>query len=79
MDFDDEASVQSTSADEFVAELLPIIQAIRSTGAATLREMASALNQRGIRSARGGQWHVSSILNVLARARAIESGEMLPS
>src|ERR1700755_2732892 len=31
-------SVQAASADEFVAGLLPIIQAIRSTGAVTLRE-----------------------------------------
>jgi DNA invertase Pin-like site-specific DNA recombinase len=45
--------VQTAAADEFVAGLLPIIQAIRSTGAVTLREMASALNQRGIRSAPG--------------------------
>jgi DNA invertase Pin-like site-specific DNA recombinase len=60
--------VQIAAADEFVAGLLPIIQAIRNTGAVTLREMASALNQRGIRSARGGKWHVSSVLNLLARS-----------
>jgi DNA invertase Pin-like site-specific DNA recombinase len=64
-------SVQSATADEFVAALLPIIRAIRSTGAVTLRDMASALNQRGIRSARGGKWHVSSVLNLLARSSAV--------
>lgn len=65
--------VQTTAADEFVTGLLPIIQAIRSTGAITLRDMTAALNQRGIRSARGGRWHVSSVKNLLARASAVPS------
>jgi DNA invertase Pin-like site-specific DNA recombinase len=64
-------SVQTAAANEFVAGLMPIIQAIRGTGATTLREMSDALNQRGIRSARGGKWHVSSVMNVLARAREL--------
>jgi hypothetical protein len=54
--------------------LLPIVQAIRLTGATTLREIALALNQRGIRSARGGAWHVSSVLNLLNRAQVLHSG-----
>ena len=62
-------SVQTATADEFVAGLMPLIQAIRSTGATSLRAMTDALNQRGIRSARGGRWHISSVMNVLARAR----------
>ena len=43
--------------------------AIRNTGAITLEAMTQALNQRGIRSARGGKWHVSSVANLLARAQ----------
>jgi hypothetical protein len=35
--------------------------------------MTAALNQRGIRSARGGRWHVSSVMNLLARASAVPS------
>jgi len=68
---------QTNAADEFVAGLMPILQAIRSTGAVTLREMADALNHRGIRSARGGKWHVSSVLNLLARASGISSSAAL--
>jgi DNA invertase Pin-like site-specific DNA recombinase len=64
-------SVQTAAADDFVAGLLPIIQAIRSTGAVTLHDMTDALNQRGIRSARGGKWHVSSVKNLLARSNVI--------
>src|SRR5262245_36655986 len=40
---------------------MPVIQAIRGTGATTLEAMSKVLNQRGIRSARGGQWRASSV------------------
>ena len=70
-------SVQTAAADEFVASLLPIVQAIRSAGAVTLRDMTTALNQRGIRSARGGRWHVSSVKNLLARASEMPSSAAL--
>jgi DNA invertase Pin-like site-specific DNA recombinase len=59
---------QTTAADEFVAGLMPVVEAIRSTGSTTLEAITQALNQRGIRSARGGKWHVSSVSNLLVRA-----------
>ena len=31
---------------------------------------ADALNARGIRTARGGRWHVSTVQNLLVRAKA---------
>jgi hypothetical protein len=40
------SDAQTATADEFVARLLSIIQAIRAR--VTLRDMASPLNQRGI-------------------------------
>jgi len=46
-----------------------VVEAIRKTGATTLEAMSSALNQRGIKSARGSQWHVSSVSNLLKRAQ----------
>jgi hypothetical protein len=45
---------------EFAAGLLPIVNAIRATGATTLEAITRALNDRGVRSARGATWHVSS-------------------
>jgi DNA invertase Pin-like site-specific DNA recombinase len=63
-------SVQTATAEEFVAGLMPVISAIRSTGANTLEAISCALNQRGIRSARGGKWHVSSVRNLLGRDTA---------
>jgi DNA invertase Pin-like site-specific DNA recombinase len=59
---------QITAADQFAASLLPVVLAIRNAGATTLAAMTSALNERGIRPARGRQWHVSSVMNLLARA-----------
>jgi hypothetical protein len=61
-------TVQVTAADAFVAGLMPVIDGIRKTGATTLEAMTQALNQRGIRSARGGRWYASSVSNFLARS-----------
>ena len=59
---------QRATADRFAADLLPVIAAIRSTGAKSLEAITVALNQRGIRAARGGKWRASSVASVLARA-----------
>ena len=63
------AGPRRSSADEFVSGLLPVVHAIRQTGAQTLEAMSQALNQRGIRTARGGKWHASSVANLFVRAR----------
>jgi hypothetical protein len=55
------------AADAFVSALLPVVLAIRQTGAKTLEAMSQALNERGIRTARGGAWRASSV--AIARAR----------
>jgi DNA invertase Pin-like site-specific DNA recombinase len=56
------------AADNHAANVLPIIREIRKAGATTLREIADALNARGVSTARGGRWHASSVSNVLQRA-----------
>ena len=55
-------------ADRYAASVLPIIREAQKAGATTLREIAEALNARGIATARGGQWHATSVSNVLSRA-----------
>jgi DNA invertase Pin-like site-specific DNA recombinase len=55
-------------ADRFAANVLPIIREAQRAGAATLREIASALNARGVATARGGQWYAKSVANILERA-----------
>jgi DNA invertase Pin-like site-specific DNA recombinase len=58
----------SAEADRFAANVLPIIREAQRAGATTLREIAAALNARGVATARGGQWHAKSVSNVLERA-----------
>ena len=55
-------------ADRFAANVLPIIREAQKAGARTLRELADALNARGITTARGGQWYAQTVANILERA-----------
>jgi len=57
-----------SEADRYAANVLPIIREAQKAGARTLREIAEALNARGVATARGGQWHAKSVANILARA-----------
>ena len=56
------------NAERFAANVLPIILEVQRAGAGTLREVADALNARGIATARGGRWYAMTVSNVLARA-----------
>jgi hypothetical protein len=55
-------------ADRFAANVVPIIREAQKAGARTLRELADALNARGITTARGGQWYAQTVANILERA-----------
>ena len=63
------ASANKAGAETFAANVLPVVRQIQSSGATTLRAVAEAMNARGIRTARGGAWHDSTVRNLLARAR----------
>lgn len=54
-------------ADQHVANVRPIIDQLRAAGLSTLRDIAAALNARGIATARGGQWYASSVRRLLGR------------
>jgi hypothetical protein len=47
--------------------VLPIIRQVEAAGAKGSRAIAAAPNARGVRTARGGEWHSSTVANVLAR------------
>lgn len=55
------------NAEEFAINLLPIVREIQWAGHTTLREVAMKLNERRVRTARGGQWGASSVRNLLLR------------
>jgi DNA invertase Pin-like site-specific DNA recombinase len=61
-------AIQVLTAEEFAKNIFPMIRAIQASGAASFAAIADELNERGVKSARGRRWHVSSVANVLARA-----------
>src|ERR1700687_143064 len=58
----------TVEAERFAANVLPLIREAQKARATTLREIAAALNARGIATARGGQWHAKSVSNILERS-----------
>lgn len=60
------AQTRSRMAVQGRENVRPIIDAIRASGLSTLREIASALNARGIKTARGGEWHPTSVARMMA-------------
>jgi len=56
-----------SNADKQAATVLPIIRAAQKAGATTLREIAEALNARGVHTARGGKWYATSVKNIIER------------
>lgn len=65
----------SNNADAHAADLAPLISEIRVAGHTSLRSMAVELTRRGMLTRRGGQWHVSTVRNLLARLGAHEHGK----
>ena len=54
-------------ADHHAQDLAPIIADIQSAGMTSLAVIAAELNARHIQTRRGGQWHPSSVRNLLSR------------
>jgi DNA invertase Pin-like site-specific DNA recombinase len=61
------SAANRNAADAFAANVLPVVDQLRAAGVTTVRGIAEALNVRGIRTARGGEWHHSTVRNLLAR------------
>jgi len=59
-------ATRTGKADTFAANVLPLIERLQA-GGASLRSIAADLNERGVRTARGGLWHAATVRNVLAR------------
>ena len=61
-------AAQKARADQFAANVRPVIAEIQAAGIRTQQGIAAALNARGVRTARGGSWFPSTVRNVLGRA-----------
>ncbi len=59
---------QQSEAARFAQNILPLIESIQAAGTTGMVAIAKALNDRGVRTARGGQWHCSSVRNVMNRS-----------
>jgi DNA invertase Pin-like site-specific DNA recombinase len=57
-------------ADSFASNVLPVIAQIRASGATSYAAIAEAMNARGVRTARGGEWHSTTVRNILLREGA---------
>jgi len=55
------------AADQFATNVLPVVREIQDAGVTSLSGIATALNARGVRTARGGTWHSSTVRNLLLR------------
>ncbi|MGH1592217.1 recombinase family protein [Methylobacterium phyllosphaerae] len=59
---------QAQRAEERADDLASVLAGVRAEGAISLRQIAAALNERGIPAARGGAWSAAQIRRVLAKA-----------
>ncbi|MCW2284713.1 DNA invertase Pin-like site-specific DNA recombinase [Rhodoblastus acidophilus] len=55
------------SASAFAARIMPAIRDAQANGAKSLRQIAEALNERAIPTARGGRWAATQVRDILSR------------
>lgn len=58
--------VRQKKAAKWASDRLPDVKTIQAEGAGSLREIAAGLNQRGITTARGGNWSAVQVQRLLA-------------
>jgi DNA invertase Pin-like site-specific DNA recombinase len=67
------AAIQAR-ADAFAERLAPVIADIKRAGCSTLREIAAALQARGVATPRGGTtWSPSQVSNLLAKLETVHA------
>lgn len=54
-------------ADEHAKDRISVIESLKAEGIVSLGAIAAALNERSIKTPRGGTWHKTSVKNLLAR------------
>lgn len=64
------AEARGDTADQRAKDLAPIIAEEQRAGVTSLRELAAALDRRGIPASRGGPWSAVQVARVLRRIQA---------
>jgi hypothetical protein len=59
------ADANRAAANAFAANVLPVVRQIEASGVKGSSAIAAALNARGVRTARGGEWHATTVRNLL--------------
>lgn len=59
---------QQKDANQFASNIALIIRSIQAAGTIGMVAIAKVLNERGVRTARGGRWHPSSVRNAIERS-----------
>lgn len=63
--------VIKAKAAERAGDLRPVLDGLRSEGITSLGAIAAALNERGMKTPRGGSWHKSSVRNLIDRCGSL--------
>lgn len=61
------AASNRRQAQQFASNVVPVVESIRAAGVNSLASIATALNARGIATARGGKWHAATVQRLLRR------------
>ncbi|MEZ5584448.1 MAG: recombinase-like helix-turn-helix domain-containing protein [Candidatus Competibacteraceae bacterium] len=59
------AQTHRLRAAEYRTRVIPLLNQLQAEGITSLKGLARVLNQRGIPTARGGQWYARTVKNVL--------------
>jgi len=64
------AARTAEEARRFAENVVPVIRQVQVSGVTSLHSIASVLDARGVRTARGGKWAATQVRAVLARSKA---------
>ena len=64
------------NADKHASDILPVLKQIVASGVKSVHVVAEQLNQRGVKTARGGQWHGTTVMNMVRRMGFESVGEL---
>ncbi|WP_152594756.1 hypothetical protein [Massilia sp. BSC265] len=71
------AAVAKSKADEFAMTMKSTLGNLKAEGTVAPSAIATALILQGAKTARGGQWNTTSVLNLIRRLEALSTIEVV--